>query len=266
VFVAKNILSALVVHLVALSGVAQAAPGFDPEPFEAHFELEVRGFTVGETVWRVRRVDDGFVYETRTKAIGLAAVFGAGQVVERSEWKRVGDDVKPASYLYERSGRPEKTTAIAFDWSDGIVESTRRGQTSRMSVPGDTLDKLGYMLVLREDLKAGKRSVRYHIANGKNRMKVYELKVVAEERLNTALGDLGVIRIVRERKGDDRETTIWVAPELDFMPVRIEHREREDEVVTINIRSFSRRSMPGNGGAEEVEAHTQPDHVPEDKR
>jgi hypothetical protein len=265
-FVAKNITSALVLHLVALLGVAQAAPGFDPEPFEARFQLEVRGFTVGETLWRVQRVGDGFVYETRTKAIGLAAVFGAGQVVERSEWKRVGDDVKPASYLYERSGRPDKRTAIAFDWNDGMVENTRRGQTSRMSVPGDTLDKLGYMLVLREDLRAGKRSVRYHIANGKNRMKVYELKVVAEERMKTALGDLGVIKIVRVRKDGDRETTIWVAPELDFMPVRIKHRERKDEVVTINIRSFSRGSIANNGGAEEVKAHTQPDPVLEEKR
>jgi hypothetical protein len=246
-------------------GVAQAAPAFDPEPFEAHFELEVRGFTVGETVWRVQRVDDGFVYETRTKAIGFAAVFGAKQVVERSEWKRIGDEVKPASYLYERSGRPDKTTAIAFDWNDGIVESTRRGQTSRMSVPVDTLDKLGYMLVLMEDLRAGKRSVRYHIANGKNRMKVYELEVVGEEQMKTALGTLGVLRIVRKRKDDDRETTIWVAPKLDFMPVRIKHREREDEVVTINIRSFLRSSMANKGSAYEVEAHTQPGSVPNDR-
>ncbi len=265
-FTAKNISSALVLHFAALLGVAQAAPAFQPEPFEAHFELEVRGFTVGETVWRVQRVDDGFIYETRTRAIGFAAVFGAKQVVERSEWKRVGDGVKPASYLYERSGRPDKTTKIAFDWNNGLVESTRRGQTSRMPVPVDTLDKLGYMLVLMEDLKAGKRSVRYHIASGKNRMKVYELKVVAEERMKTALGTFGVLRIVRERKDDDRQTTIWVAPELDFMPVRIKHREREDEVVTISIRSFSRGSMAKKAGTDEAEVHTQPNPVPQDRR
>ncbi len=264
-FFAKKMISALSLFLVAFLSVAQAAPVFDPEPFEAYFELEVRGFTVGETVWRVRRVSDGFIYETRTKATGFAAVFGEKQVVERSEWKRIGDDIKPASYHYERSGRPDKTTAVAFDWNTGIVQSTRRGRTSRMPVPVDTLDKLGYMLVLMEDLKAGKRSVRYHIADGKDRMKVYELKVVAEEMMKTALGTLGVLKIVRDRKDDDRETTIWVAPELDFMPVRIEHQERGDESVTIRIRSLSRGSMVRQGETAEIETRSKPRSFPEDR-
>ncbi|HSS65950.1 MAG TPA: DUF3108 domain-containing protein, partial [Gammaproteobacteria bacterium] len=140
------------------------------------------------------------------------------------------------------------------------------GRTSRMSVPVDTLDKLGYMLVLMEDLKAGKRSVRYHIADGKNRMKVYKLKVVGEERMTTALGTVGVLKIVRERKDDDRETTIWVAPELDFMPVRIEHRERDDESVTISIRSLSRRSVTGTGGADGIDAGSRTNPVPEARK
>lgn len=259
-------MSALPLFFAAFSSVAQAAPVFDPEPFEAYFELDVRGFTVGETVWRVRRENDGFIYETRTKAVGFAAVFGEKQVVERSKWKRVGDDIKPASYRYERSGRPDKTTAVQFDWTAGIAQSTRRGRTSRMSVPMDTLDKLGYMLVLMEDLKAGKRSLSYHIADGKNRMKVYELTVVGGGRMNTALGNLEVLKIVRDREDDDRETTIWVAPELDFMPVRIEHRERGDDSVTIRIRSLSRGSMAKRGESGEIETRSRPSPIPQDRK
>jgi hypothetical protein len=252
VFVIKNLTSALSLISLALLSVAQAATDFDPEPFEARFEVEVRGFTVGETAWSVRRSADGFVYETRTKAVGLALMFGDRRVVERSEWKRVGDDVKPAYYRYQRSDRSDKNTTVVFHWNEGVVENTRRGLTSRVSVPFDTLDKLGYMLVLIEDLRAGKRSLRYHIADGKTRMKTYRLKVVGEERMKTALGTFGVLKIVRERKDDDdRDTTVWVAPELGFMPVRIEHRERDDEEVTIKIRSLSRQPViEGDTGAE----------------
>lgn len=251
--------------LLALLCVARYAFAFEPEPFEARFDLAVKGFTVGETRWRVHRVDDGFVYETRTKATGFAAVFGEKQVLERSEWKRFGDSIKPASYHYERSGRPDKTTAISFDWKKGVVKSTRRGQTSRMSVPGDALDKLGYMLVLMEDLEAGKRSVRYQIADGKNRMKIYDLKVVGEERMRTALGNFEVLKIVRDRQDDDRETVIWVAPKLGYMPVRIEHRERDDESVTISIKSLSRASLAQTLGTSKLESRNQAPTVPDDK-
>jgi len=265
-FVAKNYMPALALLVVALLGAPQAAQGLNPRPFEAHFALEVQGFTLGETVWRVQRVDGGFIYETRTKATGIAAVFGAKQVVERSEWRRIDGDIKPASYRYERSGRPDKTTAVVFDWNDGIVRNTRRGRTSRMSVPVDTLDKLGYMLVLMEDLRAGKRSVRYHIADGKNRMKVYELKVVGTERMETALGTFDVLKIVREHDDDDRDTTIWVAPALDYMPVRIEHREREDEDLTVTIRSLSSDSMTRVPDTDDADAPGRSRPAPDDKR
>lgn len=257
---------ALSLTLLAILGAAQAATDFDPEPFEASFDVEVRGFTVGETVWSVRRSPDGFIYETRTKAVGLALMFGDRRVVERSEWKRFGDEVKPAKYDYERSDRSDKNTAVVFDWKEGMVENTRNGQTSRVSVPVDTLDKLGYMLVLIEDLRAGKRSVSYRIADGKTRMKDYRLKVVGEERMNTALGTFDVLKIVRERKDDDRETTVWIAPALGFVPVRIEHREREDENVTIKIRSLSRRPTTDGETGGGLEAREQNGSLPDAKR
>jgi hypothetical protein len=266
VFAVKKLSSALAVILLAICSAAQAATYLDPDPFEARFAVEVRGFTVGETAWSVRRSPDGFVYETRTKAIGVAAMLGERRVVERSEWKRFGDDFRPANYSYERSDRSDKNTAVVFYWSEGIVENTRSGRTSRMSVPVDTLDKLGYMLVLIEDLRAGKRSVRYQIADGKNRMKTYHLEVVGEERMNTALGSFRVLKIVRERKDDDRETTVWVAPELGFIPVRIEHRERDDENVTITIRSLSRRPATDGEGERALEARERHDSLPDARR
>ena len=262
-FFARKSTSALPLFLLALLSVAQAAPSLDPEPFEARFEIEVRGFAVGEAEWSVQRSADGFIYETRTKAIGVAAMLGDRRVVERSEWKRIGDDIRPAEYRYERSDRSDKNTAVVFDWNEGIVENTRRGQTSRMSIPVDTLDKLGYMLMLIEDLRAGKRSVRYHIADGKNRMKIYQLKVVGEERMKTALGTFEVLRIIRERKDDDRETTVWIAPELGFIPVRIEHRERDDEEVTISIRSLSRRPLAEGHAGDNLEARERDEALPD---
>ena len=244
--------------LLALLALTVSAAPLDaavlkPQPFVAEFALEARGFTVGETVWRLECDDSGFIYESRTEAVGFAAVFSDKRVVERSEWKHNGNELKPASYRYERSGRPDKTTSVVFRWNDGVVQNTRRGETSRMAVPDDTLDKLGYMLVLMQDLRSGKRSVRYNIADGKNRVKVYQLSVVGEERMETPFGTLDVLKLVRERKDDDRETTIWVAPSLDYMPVRIEHRERDDGELTIRIRSLSRApaaEKPDAGGGE----------------
>ncbi len=265
-FIAKITTPVMGLFFLAVSGAPQSAPVFRPQPFEAQFALEVRGFTVGETIWRLQWVSDGLIYEARTEAIGIAAMLGSRRVVERSEWKRIGDDLRPARYRYERSDRSDKNTAVVFDWDNGVVQNTRRGQTSRMSVPNDTLDKLGYILMLREDLRAGMRSFRYHIADGKNRMKVYDFKVVGEERMDTALGQVEVLKLVRDRDDDDRETTIWVAPSLEFMPVRLQHREPDGDDVTITIRSLSLKSMAEIRSVEGVEPRTRSGPLPDDRR
>ena len=44
--------------------------------------------------------------------------------------------------------------------------------------------------------------------------------------------------MVRERPDSDRETTLWMAPSLGYMPVRIEHREPDGESVTMNIQTL----------------------------
>lgn len=257
---------AMGLFFLAVSAAPQSAPALMPQPFEAQFEVEIRGFTVGETSWRVQLMSDGIVYESRTKAVGFATMFGNRRAVERSEWKRIGDDLKPVRYRFERSDRPDRNTLVVFDWNSGEVQNTRRGETSRMSVPDDTVDKLGYILVLMEDLRAGKRSLRYHIADGKNRMKVYEFNVVGEEQMNTALGRVKVLKLVRDQDGDDRVTTIWVAPSLEFMPVRIQHREPDDENVTITIRSLSRKSAAGIPNPAGVEPRRGSGSLTEDKR
>ncbi len=236
---AKKMTPALVLLFVVLLGATQAAPALNPSPFEAKYVLEVRGFAVGETRWRVERVTDGFIYEKRTMATGIAALFGNRGVVERSEWKLFAGNIKPARYRYERHGRPDKTTAIEFDWKDGVVHNDRRGKKSRIAVPDDTLDKLGYMLVLADDLRAGKRSVRYNIADGKSRLKVYDFRVIGEEQMETAMGTMKVLKMIRDREDSDRETTIWIAPALDFVPVRITHHEPDGEELTISIRSLT---------------------------
>jgi len=241
---AKQMTPALVLLTVVLLGATQAAPALDPTPFEATYVLKARGFAVGETRWSVERVGDGFIYESRTTATGIAALFGNRGVVERSEWKFFAGNIKPARYRYERHGRPDKTTAIEFDWEDGVVHNDRRGIQSRIAVPDDTLDKLGYMLMLADDLRAGKRSVRYNIADGKSSLKVYDFRVISEEQMETAMGTMKVLKMIRDRKDKERETTIWTAPALDFLPVRIMHRERDGEELTISIRSLTTALSP----------------------
>jgi len=228
-----------------LAGVAlllaagAGAAGTLPERFVAEFVLEAHGATVGRTTWSLAPGGEGrFVYESLTETAGVVALIRDDRIVERSVW-RYGDDggLRPLRYRYERTGKKARDVAIDFDWENGRVHNTAKGRTWELEVPAGTLDKLSYLLAMMRDFRGGARSVTYDIADG-GKVKTYRLETRGEETLETALGPLDTVMVERLRDDDDeRETLLWVAPALDFLPVKVRHREKDGSVLVLRVES-----------------------------
>lgn len=225
--------SAQILLLCALGGVSQAQPAAGiSEPFVARFSLTTQGTKIGETEWSVKPVaTDIYVYESRTVAAGIIALVNNEEIVERSEWKIDRGALLPLSYAYRRSGGDrDRNIAVNFDWENSQAENTARGHSWRMPVPAGTLDKLSYVLVLMKDLAENKTELRYQIADG-GRLKIYELQIEGEERIDTALGSMETVVVRRLRNSEERETLLWCAKNLNYLPVMIEHREKDGTVL-----------------------------------
>ena len=230
--------------LVSVAALSLAATARElPERFEATFELEAKGATIARTRWSLSpQAGGGYVYESRTEPVGVFALIRDDTIVERSEWDYAGDWLRPLAYHYERTGRRSREVSIAFDWKEGAGEGVARHDSPdgpwRMPVPSGVMDKLGYLLALMRDLGRGERGVEYAIADG-GKLKRYTLTGIGEERIETALGAFDTVVVRRERKNAKRETTLWCASALGFLPVKILHRERDGTLLSLRIESLS---------------------------
>jgi len=227
--------------IFALAGIwhvcAAAAPL--PERFSAEFAVEVRGFTVGKTEVTLRPEGEGrAVYESRTTTTGLVSLFRSDRILERSVLRyQPSGKLRPLVYRYQRSGGKEKTVTIDFDWEHGVAHNTEEGRSWRFPIPDGTLDKLSYVLALMRDLERGEREFRYRV-NARGKLKTYHLRVVGEERLQTALGGLNTLEVKRVRDPESRqETVVWCAERLHYLPVKIRDRDSDGTVTTLRIRS-----------------------------
>ncbi len=239
---AFTVRSARILLLCALGWTAAGqSAGAVSEPFFARFSLATQGTKIGQTEWSLRPVaGDVFVYESRTVAAGIFGLVSDEEIVERSHWQLDQGMLQPLRYSYHRSGGDrERNVEVRFDWENGEAENTARGHSWRMPVPAGTLDKLSYVLVMMQDLAAEKSDLRYQIADG-GRLKIYQLRVEGEARIETALGAMDTVIVRRLRNSDERETLLWCAKSLNYLPVMIEHREK-DGTVLWRIQSFERR-------------------------
>ena len=209
-------------------------------PFEAQFTLQSKGTLIAKTRWSLSKDDAGtLTFLSASKVAGIAALFTNDEIVERSVWRNDGATLRPSVYTYERSGgKKDKKTTVTFDWPNAQAKSTVKNKRYRLDIRPGTLDKLGYLLVMMNDLNEQRRELSYEIAEGDN-LKVYTMDLLGEETLETALGSVKTLKVRRQRRNTKRETNYWLAPQLRHLPVKVEHVEKDGSVITLRIESLS---------------------------
>ncbi len=221
-----GVLLAVLVLAAATAGAGEVSL---PEKLHAVYEVRYAGAAVGDTEWRIEPSAAGeYRFSSRTKPEGLFALLRDEQVVEQSTWRL--DDagaVQPLAYRHQRiGGKRARDLKYTFDWSTRQLLLDRDGERSTQPLEAPTLDALSYVLALMRDVAGGADRFEYRVLDG-TKIKTYTLERRGEEALSVPLGRYDTIKVVRIGMDDGRETTLWLAPQLGFLPVRISHRERE---------------------------------------
>ena len=107
-------------------------------------------------------------------------------------------------------------------------------------IPEDAMDRLAIQLAVRDLLVRHPETLPTEPRNftmiEDDRIKTYTMQVKGREVVKTPAGELDAIRV--ERVKDASKTTIfWVAPELGYIPVRVEQRKNDSEVLSIALRN-----------------------------
>ncbi|AFJ03754.1 Enzyme involved in the deoxyxylulose pathway of isoprenoid biosynthesis [Methylophaga frappieri] len=211
-----------------------------PMDYQANYQVELNGIQAGE-LEQTLTTDEASNRQlvTRTQAKGVFAFFKPDIITETSIWQQVDGQIKPQFYRYQRQGgKKDKLLTMSFDWSTAIVHIDDREHPWELALQSDTLDKHVYQLQLMRDLAADRQSLQYTIADG-GKLKQYEITRQATEVIETPLGHIEAIRLSRDRDPDsERQTTLWCAPALGYLPVKLEHIEKDDSRFTAHIRKL----------------------------
>ena len=241
-------LTAALLLVVATTG-AQALP----ERFSAYYQVTHAGLTLGEAQVEYRQTGpDRYRYSSHTRPLGLAALVLRSEIKEVSIGRITDHGFQPIRYKYDRSGRKAREAELRFDWNRMRVVNNVAGNAWDLEIPEDTLDRMVSQLQLMHDLANREQDLVYRIADG-GRLKEYTLRIMGREKLQTPYGQLETLKIVRLTDNDRRATTFWCAPALDYLPVRVDHREKDDNF-TMTLRDTSGfavelagRAQPGLG-------------------
>ncbi len=211
-----------------------------PAPFTAWYSLHAKGLTIGTMERRLEVREDGrYHLRSESRTAGLIALIRNDRILEESTWTLENDQIRPMEYSYQYSGsKKPRTVKVHFDWKQGKIINQEGDSTWHMAIVPGVMDKLVYQLGIMADLKRGKRRLEYRIADG-GKIKTYPFDYLGEEALDLPLGKFQTLKFEYHKANSPRKTTVWCAPALDYLPVRLDYRERDGTVISALLEKVS---------------------------
>jgi Protein of unknown function (DUF3108) len=230
--------------LGSLLSVARASPAADTgvATYAAVYRVEYKGKDVGTSEFSVRYVAERDIYEftSRTLAKGLLKLLSPNPAIERSEFRATPDGIVPLEFWFEDGSRKgEGNFHIVFDWERQLATVSNSDGSRELPLQHGALDRGSLQVALMRDLATTGQPRRYLLAD-KDSVKDYEYADNGAATTTTGLGALATRSLMQQREGSSRSTWLWMAPELKFLPARIEQR-RDGELYT----AFSLLSVSG---------------------
>jgi len=208
------------------------------KPFRAQYIVEHDDDIIAHTNISLNKTSDNhWLYQSTSEPTGWVATMMGITVTEQSDWIWF-DGVKVLTYRYDRSGK-EKHVYLTFDWQQMKVTNNINGDPWQMEIPDTTQDKLSINLALMAHLAQSETDASFPVADG-GKLKTYDYKVLGKESIDTSLGNISTLKVSRNKRGrKDKQATLWLAPDLGYLMVRMEKPDKDGEMAVLKIQSLN---------------------------
>jgi len=233
------------------AGSANAQPA-EFTPFEVVYEVGNNHINAGSAVLQLANDGAEWTYSLNTKPTGVFKLTGKGKIQEVSVFTVSNAteslELTPLRYTYRQDSETRRSVDAWFDLNKNRLTYRRRGEEVTESISGPILDRLSVTLSVidllqRDGFEQKQLSV---FDNGKVKTMLFTNEGV--EKVKTRTGDLDTVRVRSNAVGGaTRHTITWFAPELGYVPVKIEQYKRKKLVARLTLSKLRNRITEGGG-------------------
>lgn len=158
---------------------------------------------------------------------------------ERSRFVLKDGRLQPDFYQLKRWGTGSgRHYELNLDWARHELRTGKEKTLKAVEWDPQWLDQLSYHSQLVLELAAGKTDFSFNVLTRHGDSRSYQYKVTGEELLALPAGKLKTIRVERVGKNLDKQVVAWVAPELDYLLVKLWQAEDNVEQFDVQLQSY----------------------------
>lgn len=222
---------------LGIAAVLLPAPAANaaPQSVRAHYDVSMNGAPIGvmQDAFEVR--DNRYQLVSETHATGVLALVQRrpARVTSSGEVDRSG--LRPQIFEATRGNSDARRARAEFDWSANTLTLTHDGRVDTVTLPKGTQDRLSVMYQFLFMTTEQLRDLKFTMTNGR-KLDQYRYAVGPDTALDTPMGRLSVVHLVKQLAPGDTATEIWLARDHGLLPVKMRILEddgsRFEQVIT----------------------------------
>lgn len=196
----------------------------DLVPHHAVYKIEIS--VLGGILETKLELDEGaFKAESSIRPTGLAAIFKHGEITEWSRFAVHDSALRSLDYGSDDSlAGKEKHMTLEFDWLENKVVGLIDGSEFSAGLETHIVDRSTLQYALIYDLLNHQLRSEYILQDGENR-KILTVLNKGTRVIEVPFGTFEAVGIQHRAGKSSRETTLWFAEALGYLPIVIEqHR------------------------------------------
>jgi hypothetical protein len=206
------------------AGIPAAKP---PVPYSAKYTLVKTGMSLAQATYTLARTERGWEFRAHARPTRMLSLMVSDEINEYSLLEIENGQVKPIEYRYAQKAGDKsiKSLQVQYDWQNQTATVNNGSDSRQLALSADTHDPLSVQLALIQQMKNGCRKARYTVIDELELQK-RRFECTANESVSTDLGDHQALRV--SYRNGKRETVTWLAPELNYVPVKIQQFKNND--------------------------------------
>jgi len=221
----------LALFTLLLNPMAAATP-LPVMPFEARYEVGNDLIIAAESTLSFKPIGhQHWRYASHTKATGLAALLNIDPINESSELELVNGTLRSLHYRSDQNGVKQESH---FDWQKKELRLSRDGSPRILPLAAGTLDHASALLPIMQQLNDDFKSLKIAV-NEKGTARILTFVNQGHETVQTPFGRYDTIKVRQSRDPGSQIGLIWLAPQLNNLPVRIEQHNKGKLVARMEL-------------------------------
>lgn len=205
--------------IAAIGALSMTAPTLASaktiQPSNADYSFTIEDKYKGTATRTLNKSGNNWKYDVKARVAGVATAS------QSSAFTITGNNVSPmqASTTYKLFGIG-RTHNLNFNAGKKQVASNYKGKTVNLSMAQQAFDDLSLETQIRQDLLNGKFSGNYYMAKY-DKVEKTPFKKSGNTKITVPAGTFDTVRVDRIHDDNSRSTSFWLAPSLDYLPVKV---------------------------------------------